>query len=198
MKEKFLLVLGVLVLATAPALAGGPVNVFDESGFGSVIDSLPSSSTGPFGFTLSVDVRVRLTEGTYTYVYQISDGGTSPLGITSVTVASSSFDGTNLNWGTVGPAFLSGAAFTDSLTFHFSPALPSGTTTIVYAQSKQGPLEFLVGGTGFGPSGTSSTLGAGAELSSSPAPEPGTLLLLGTGLLGAAGFLKKKRLFQKG
>jgi len=193
MKEKVLLTLVVLLLTTAPALAGGPVSVFDESGFGLLIDSKSSSSTGPLGFTLSIEARVWLKDGTYTYVYEMTDNGTSPFGISAVTIASSSFDGINLNWGTAGgPAFLSAATFTDNLTFHFSPALPSGTTTIVYAQSTQGPLEYLIGGTGYGPSGGSYTLGPGADAPLASSPEPGTLILLGTGLLGGVGFLRKK------
>jgi len=191
MKEKLMFVLVVFCLITAPALAGGPVNVFDESGFGSLIDSKSSSSTGPLGFTLSIEARVWLKDGTYTYVYEITDNGTSPFGISSVGIGSSSFDGLNLNWGTVGgPALLSAATFSDNLTFHFSPALPSGNTTIVYAQSTQGPLEYLFGGTGYGPSGSGNTLGPGAPPLATP--EPGTLILLGTGLLGGVGFLRKK------
>ena len=200
MRKRFLLVPVVLVLTMAPALAGGPVDVADASGFGSlVVDPVTSASTGFLGFTLTVETSVWLKGGTYTYVYQISDvppGGTlgtsGPFGISSVAIGSSSFDG-DLNWGTVGgPAVLSAAAFGDSsLTFHFSPALPSGDTTIVYAQSKQGPLlGTLVGGSGYGPSGTSSTLGPGGPIH--PNPEPATLLLLGTGLLAGAGFFRRK------
>ena len=193
MKEKLMFVLVALALITAPVLAGGPVNVFDESVFGTSIDSTSSSSTGFLGFRLSIDASVWLQDDTYTYVYKITDNGTSPFGITAVSIINSAFDGTGLNWGTVGgPAVLSAAAFGDSsLTFHFSPALPSGDTTIVYAQSKQGPLlGTLVGGSGYGPSGTSSTLGPGGPIH--PNPEPATLLLLGTGLLAGAGFFRRK------
>ena len=201
MRKIFLLVPVVLVLTMAPALAGGPVDVADESGFGSlVVDPVTSASTGFLGFTLTVETSVWLKGGTYTYVYQISDvppGGTlgtsGPFGISSVAIGSSSFDG-DLNWGTVGGGgsnFLMAATFNDNLTFHFSP-LPTGTSTSIYAQSTQGPLEYNFWGTGYGPSGNSdSTLGPGAD-ALAHAPEPGTLILLGTGLLFGAGYLRKK------
>ena len=193
MKKHILFVLLVLGLMTAPALAGGPVNVLNELGFGALVDSKFSESTGASGFKLSVDTRVFLQGDTYTYVYEINDKGTTPFGISIAGVTSQAFDG-NLNWGTVGgPAFLGVATFTGDLTFRFSPNLPSGTTTTIYAQSTQGPLDALFGASGgFGFFGSTDSLGPGADAPLANAPEPGTLLLLGAGLLGGGGFLRKK------
>lgn len=183
MKKSFLCALIGLGLITAPALAGR-VDVSSESGFGSLEVSKFSLSTG--SSTLSVDARVFLKGGTYTYVYEIS----GQVGIPIAGVINGSFD-SNLNWGAVGsPVLLANATFGNSLIFYFSPSVASGATTIVYAQSTLGPLEALFGGTGYG---TFDSLGPGgppAPLAN--APEPGSLLLLATGLLGGAGFLRKK------
>jgi len=169
-KEKFLLILAVLVLITAPALAGGPVDVLVESDFGSAAFSTPiatsssSSPPGPIGFALSIETRVWLDDvtGVYTYVYEISDNGTSLVGITSVSIDTGFFE-SDLNWGAVGGSLPSSfnTTFEGHLTFQFSPGLPSGGTYTVYAQSTQPPQEYLFWATGFGPSGSGAyTLGA--------------------------------------
>lgn len=178
MKRKCLFVLLVFGLMTAPAWAGR-VDVLSESGFGSLIDSKSSSSTG--SDVLSVNARVWLEGSTYTYVYEIS--GTA--GISVAGVLNGNFDGINLNWGAVGDTvLLSNASIGSNLLFFFSPSVTSGVTTIVYAQSTLGPLDSLFGGTGYG---TFDSVGPIV-----PNPEPATLLLLGAGLLGGAGLLRKK------
>jgi len=200
-KEKFLLILAVLVLITASALGGGPVDVEFESDFGSAGFSAPiaemtsSSPPGPIGFTLSITARVWLNDvtGIYTYVYEFTDNGTSFGGITSVSIDTADFD-SSLNWGTVGGSLSSAfnTTFSDHLTFQFSPGMPSGGTYTVYAQSTQPPQEYLFWGSGFGPSGTGSyTLGADPPLYVAEAP---SLLFLGTGLLGVVGigFFRQK------
>ena len=188
-KEKLLLILVVLVLMTAPALAG-PVNVVNDSGFGSFVETMSSSSTGPL-FTLSIEATVWFDSltGTYTYVYEFTDNGTSLFGISSLTIDTGFFDA-NLDWGIVGTPLPFSATFGGNLTFHFSPSSPSGSTTIVYAQSTEAPKEYHFWGTGFGPSGsTQYTLGP------DPPPvyvaEAPSLLLLGTGWL-VIGFFRQK------
>jgi len=198
-KEKFLLILGVLVLMTASVLAGGPVDVLVESDFGSaatpIAEMTSSSPPGPIGFSLTVTTRVWHDDvtGIYTYVYDFTDSGTSLIGITSVSIDTADFDG-SLNWGTVGgPAYLSNVTFDGQLTFQFFPAVPTGSTTTVYAQSTQPPQEYLFWGTGFGPSGTGAyTLGADPpHVYVAEAP---SFLFLGTGLLGVVGigFFRQK------
>ena len=197
MKKQFLLILPVLFLITAPALAGGPVDVLVESDFGSaatpIAEMTSSSPPGPIGFSLTVTTRVWHDDvtGIYTYVYDFTDSGTSFIGITSVSIDTADFDG-SLNWGTVGgPAYLSNVTFDGQLTFQFFPAVPSGsTTTTVYAQSTQPPQEYLFWGTGFGPSGTGAyTLGADPE--DFQLPEAPSFFLLGMGLLGL-GFFRQR------
>jgi len=166
MKENFLFILVILVLITAPALAGA-VDVVNESDFGTFTATKSSTSPpGRFGFVLSVDVRVWLdAAGTYTYVYEFSDHGTSFIGISSLSIAAADFD-SSLNWGAVGddpalPSALNVVFGEDQLTFQFTSSLPSTDDTYtVYAQSKMGPKEYLVSAFGFGASGTTSTLGA--------------------------------------
>jgi len=102
MKDKFLFVLVILVLITASALAG-PVDVPNDSGFGDFQESMSSSTPpGVTGFWLSINATVWLNAaGTYTYVYEFSDNGSSFLGISSLSIGAADFDST-LNWGAVG------------------------------------------------------------------------------------------------
>jgi len=195
MKEKLLFILAILVLITAPAWAGA-VDVPNESGFGSFTATKSSSSPpGPFGFVLSIEVRVWLNAaGTYTYVYEFSDNGTSLIGITSLSIGAADFDST-LNWGAVGgpvPWYPLNVVFGEQLTFQFPSALPSGGTYTVYAQSTMGPEEYLVSAFGFGPSGITSTLGA--DPPTIYVAEAPSFLFLGIGLLSIVGigFFRQK------
>lgn len=200
MKEKFLLILAVFVLATAPALAGGPIDVSVESDFGSaatpIAEMTSSSPPGPLGFTLSIEARTWLDDvtGVYTYVYEFSDNGTSLAGITSVSIDTGFFDST-LDWGTVGGSIPSAfnTTFDGHLTFQFSPGLPSGGTYTVYAQSTQPPQDYLFWATGFGPSGSGAyTIGADPPpIIYASVPEVSSFLFLSTGLLGI-GFFRRK------
>ena len=195
MKNQLLLILTVLFLITAPALAGGPVDVLVESDFGSaatpIAEMTSSSPPGPIGFTLTITARVWLDDdtGIYTYVYEFTDNGTSLIGITSVSIDTADFD-PNLDWGTVGGPLLAdfNTTFDGHLTFQFSP-LPSGGTYTVYAQSTMPPQEYLFWGSGFGPSGTGAyTLGADPPRA---IPEAPSFFLLGTGVLGL-GFFRQR------
>jgi len=194
MKDKLLFVLVILVLTTAPALAG-PVDVPNDSGFGSFVDSMSSSSPpGVTGFWLSINATVWLNAaGTYTYVYEFSDNGSSFLGISSLSIGAADFDST-LDWGAVGGPLPSlNVVFGNQLTFQFPTALPSGGTYTVYAQSTMGPQEYLVSAFGFGPSGTTTTLGADPPLYVAEAP---SLLFLITGLLGVVGIGFSRQKFK--
>ena len=194
MKEKFFFILVILVLITVPALAG-KVNVATAdvaAEFGAVIaeSTIPSTSSGG-GWTLSIDVEVRkkfdsvlqLDIYSYLFVVNATDSG---IGISSLTIDSSFFDST-LNTGTVGGDTVGNVSFGGNLTFQFSS--PTLTTTI-YAQSTVAPGDVLFWGYSVikGSSGEGTTLGPVAT------PEPGTLLLLGSGLLGTGLFAKKKLL----
>ena len=202
MKEKCLFILMVLVLMTAPAFAGF-VHVSDAdeaSTFGSashpdaIATMSSSSSPGPIGFVLSIEARVWLNEeGTYTYVYEFSDNGTSFGGITSITIYTGDFDAT-LDWGTVGSPLGSTVdmIFGGSLTFQFNPGVASGSTTTVYAQSTMAPQLYNFSGWGFGPSGADQqTWGADPIDEPQALPEAPSFFLLGTGLLGL-GFLRQR------
>ena len=197
-EEKLLLILVVLVLMTAPAIADGPVNVDNDLGFGSFVDTMSSSSTGPI-FTLSIEATVWFdsSTGTYTYVYEFTDNGTSIFGISSLTIDTGFFDA-NLHWGIIGTPVPFSATFGGTLTFHFPPSLPSGSTasgstTTVYAQSTEAPLQYHFWGTGFGGSGSDQyTLGPDPPPPIYVAEAP-SLLLLSTGLLSVfgIGFFRK-------
>ena len=202
MKEKFLFILVILVLLTGPALAGGPLNVLESDVgtlFGTQIDSMSSTSPpGPLGFTLSIDARVYLKDGTYTYVYGLSDNGTGTSffgtsGISSVSIVTADFDST-LDWGTVGdlPSSFNTTFVGGLLTFQFSPSLPSGNTTYtVYAQSTMPPQLYLFFGLGLGPTGEGSyILGADPE-NDFALPETPSFFLLSTGLLGLGLFRQR-------
>lgn len=194
MKDKFLFVLVILVLITASALAG-PVDVPNDSGFGDFQESMSSSTPpGVTGFWLSINATVWLNAaGTYTYVYEFSDNGSSFLGISSLSIGAADFDST-LNWGAVGGPLpsLHVVFGGDQLTFQFPSPLPTGGTYTVYAQSKMGPQEYLVSAFGFGPSGITTTLGADPPLLY--VAEAPSLLFLITGLLGVVGigFFRQK------
>jgi len=206
MKEKYLFILVILVLITGPALAGG-VNVANESGFGLLIKpTLTSTSPAgvPFGFAITVDARVYLENGIYTYVYGLSDNGTGThpffgtSGISSFSIAAPDFD-PSLGWGTVGnvPSNLTTTFVGGIITFQFSPGLPSGDTPYtVYAQSTMAPLLYSFSGFGLGPTGEGAvTWGADPPLDEHLyVAEAPSLLFLGIGLLSVVGmgFFRQK------
>ena len=200
MKEKCLFILVILVLITGPALAGG-VNVADEFGFGALIEPTFTSTSpaGILGFAISIDARVYLKDGTYTYVYGLSDKGTGTSffgtsGISSVSIVAPDFDPA-LGWGTVGdlpPGIGFNTTFSGGLlTFQFSPALPSGNTAYtVYAQSTMAPQMYLFYGLGLGPTGEGAYTW-GADPPPTALPEAPSFFLLSTGLLGL-GFFRQR------
>ena len=179
---------------TVSAVAG-PVHVATadlEDTFGSVVGGPLLVTTSGADWSLNIEATVRFKNGVYTYLYEISDAPPPESAITILIIGSPLFDPT-MSYGTAGDnsCCLADAIFTSSITFHLNPALTNqtGDTLILYAQSTStsGDVPFIATGTE-GSSGQGDTIGPVAT------PEPGTLLLLGSGLLGTGLFAKKKLL----
>jgi hypothetical protein len=196
-----------LAMAAQPALASDtdcPPSLCTFFG-GVLIAAIPSHSVGAAGgeWTGSFSEQVYLSGGVFTYVFHLTLTALLPgesVSAISTGLGGGRFDST-LDYGVV---FLGGlppntTPPVDDLTgFTFGGfgatirSFPSNMDTVgntyeFYAQSKAGPDigQFNVQN------------GGNTKIASlDPAPEPGTMLLFGTGLLSFAGILRRRRQLQ--
>ncbi len=193
--------LACLVLSAMPAYAGD-VDVATTGGFGALNATLtPNTTISEAGnWTATVSEQVFLSGGIYTYVFTLANAG--PVGLTAASTATlgtpnvDNFS-SSLNFGVVTGSTTSGV---DDNGITFNPnstavtfvttgsgnVLPAGDKITFYAQSTLPPAP----GSFSGENGGTGNPGPSLD----PAvPEPSTLLLLGSGLIGMGGFFRRRR-----
>jgi PEP-CTERM motif len=188
---------GVLCLVMSVPAFASRVDVTDRSGFGSEVTSGTFNWTGFFDLTVGSEV-LKSASGVYTYVYQLADS-TSADPVDAFDLAGSWLFGNSslLDWGTVtNDSSLPGAVSLQNLSFGTTlsakltdsnapgaAGLNEGETFTLYAQSLVAPGLFPG-------SAQDDVFTAGTAFA--PVPEPGSILLFGTGLFGLAGAARRK------
>ena len=188
------LVFGSL-LALAPVVRASemPVTPATVSSFGTLQAGFPVNTllAGLFGLTVQVETRVyQNPSGVFTYIYKLLPSGL-PTGVSLDTFTVAYVFGTTLAAGyatdasfTSAGAMVTGIDTTGNFSWRLS-GLTNAKSIGVYAQSTIGPS---VLGRAFA---IDSDVASGVVPVPMPAPEPGTIVLLGSGLLGMGNLLRR-------
>jgi hypothetical protein len=210
-----------LAFLAAPVYADR-VDVAGTGGFGSsVLSPTTFTLSGPGTFSIDVTVQVFWDGGsTYTYVYTLSNS-TSTLPVETFSLASSLFaSNSSLDYGVVGSPSGVGLDAPDSTAFGVPkvncgtghtgnfPCVPGvnfffsngsgtsgglqiGETFTIYLQSNFGPGG---GGSQTPAIAVDTDYASGNVIGPTAVPEPGTMALLGSGMVGLALALRRKLL----
>ncbi len=193
----------LLAVVLVPLASAGSIDILFAGGTwswpGGVGSQLTANSTSVLINTSTLALPINITsgpaiggDGSVATPYTWGAGGSVVFFPGGCTAGADCIDGvfTSAQFGTNGFGgmtfvgnFISGTVDPQLLSFLGLPLSPTGYIGLIHFDVNPVPASFAAGGSGF--------VGSG-DLHLVPVPEPGTLALFGSGLIGIAGLLRRK------